>query len=419
MKIVILNKNQFDDYSNNHPLHTYFQSSMYGDLMEKTGFKVDYYGFTDDNNNLIGATLMITQKLIGSHKFAYCPRGFLLDYENRDLLNEVTQKFKKYLSRQKFVFLKIDPPVINNKRDQDGNIIPSPYSNDTIPFLQKIGYTYYGENRFFGTLKPRWNAILKLSGTSESLFNNFDKNVKNKIRKAESRGIEVVQGNIQDLEVFYSFIAKKHYRKLNYYKALAEAFKDKFELYFARLNTNKYLENIKVLYNEETQINEELNSQIQTGNLNGNSLQKLTNKKLTSDKLIAIYKKELDNATELFQKKPNGIIIGVTSIIVQNNHISMLIEGLNPTYSLFYPTYLTKWCIIDKYSKMSNMMYFDMNAITGYFSDNNKFRGLNEMKLGFNSEVTEYVGEFDLIINQFMYSLYSSTKVGNRNLKGK
>ena len=419
MKIVILNKEQFNSFSLNHPLATYYQTSMYGDLMQKSGFNVFYYGFTDDNNRLIGATLLLSQKLFGSYKFAYAPRGFLLDYNDRNLINEVTQKFKKFLSRQKFVFLKIDPPVINNKRDQDGNIIPSPFSNDTIPFLQKIGYTYYGENRFFGTLKPRWNAVLKLSGSSDTLFENLDRSVKNKIRKAKSRGLEVVQGNIQDIEVFYSFISKKHYRKLNYYKALAESFGNAFELYFAKLNTNKYLENIKVLYNDEIKNNEDINLEIQNAGINNSITQKLTNKKLTSDKLIAIYKKELDTATDLFQKKPNGIIIGVTSIIVENNHIALLIEGLNPAYSLFYPTFLTKWHIIEKYSKLSNILYFDMNAITGYFSDNNKFKGLNEMKLGFNAEVTEYIGEFDLIINQFAYNIYSSTKLGNRNLKGK
>ena len=419
MKIVILNKEQFNSFSLNHPLATYYQTSMYGDLMQKSGFNVFYYGFTDDNNRLIGATLLLSQKLFGSYKFAYAPRGFLLDYNDRNLINEVTQKFKKFLSRQKFVFLKIDPPVINNKRDQDGNIIPSPFSNDTIPFLQKIGYTYYGENRFFGTLKPRWNAVLKLSGSSDTLFENLDRSVKNKIRKAKSRGLEVVQGNIQDIEVFYSFISKKHYRKLNYYKALAESFGNAFELYFAKLNTNKYLENIKVLYNDEIKNNEDINLEIQNAGVNNSITQKLTNKKITSDKLIAIYKKELDTATDLFQKKPNGIIIGVTSIIVENNHIALLIEGLNPTYSLFYPTFLTKWHIIEKYSKLNNILYFDMNAITGYFSDNNKFKGLNEMKLGFNAEVTEYIGEFDLIINQFAYNIYSSTKLGNRNLKGK
>jgi len=30
------------------------------------------------------------------------------------------------------------------------------------------------------------------------------------------------------------------------------------------------------------------------------------------------------------------------------------------------------------------------------------------MKLGFNSIITEYIGEFDIILNNFTYNLYKS-----------
>ena len=34
---------------------------------------------------------------------------------------------------------------------------------------------------------------------------------------------------------------------------------------------------------------------------------------------------------------------------------------------------------------------------------------LNESKLGFNSTITEYVGEFDIVLNSFAYNLYKKT----------
>ena len=65
---------------------------------------------------------------------------------------------------------------------------------------------------------------------------------------------------------------------------------------------------------------------------------------------------------------------------------------------------MTKWFVIEKYSKLG-AIYFDLNAITGFFGDSNKFQGLNEMKLGYNADVTEYVGEFDLVINRRVYNI--------------
>lgn len=416
LKIVLLTKEQFDNFSYSHPLHTFYQTSAYADLMAKYSYNINYYGFINDSNNLIGATMMLSQKLIGNHKYAYCPRGFLINYDDKNLVMEVTSKFKKYLSKQKFVFLKIDPPVINNKRDKNGNIIQSAYTNDTIAFLQKIGYNYFGDNKFFGTLKPRWNALLKVTGSSETLFENLDRSVKNKIRKAQSRGIEIIQGTPNDIPVFFSFVEKKHYRKLDYYQNFAASFGDNFELYFAKLNSEVYLKNIKILYEEELAKNEQYNLEIQQASLNNNINPKITNSKITSDKLLAIYKKELITASELFEKNPNGIIIGAGAYIIQKYGVSMLIEGLNNNYKLYYPTFAIKWYVIDKYAKLG-AVYFDLNAITGYFEDNNKFKGLNEMKLGFNADVTEYIGEFDLIINKNYYRIYHNTKFLNKVLR--
>lgn len=416
MKIVKLSPEQFDNFSNSHPLHTYFQTSSYGNLMRSDGFEPFYYGFINDQNTLIGASLVLVQKLFLGYKYAYAPRGYLIDYDNKDLIIDVTNKMKKFLAKNSIIFLKIDPPVVNNKRDKEGNILQSPYTNDLIPFLQKIGYNYFGDNKFFGTLKPRWNAILKVTGSAETLFKKFEPTVKNKIRKAQSRGLEILQGNHQDIETFYRFVSKKHYRKLAYYQKFAESFKDNFELYFARLNTEKYLTNMKQIYENELQKNEELNSEIREAGLNNKISKKLTNSKIQSDKVLAIYKKELETASALFTKYPSGIIISATSIVVEKHGIELVIEGQNPAYKLYYPTFLTKWAIIEKYAKLG-AIYFNLNAITGYFADNNKFKGLNEMKLGFGAEVTEYIGEFDLVINSTIYSIHKRSKLGKKAIK--
>ncbi len=414
MKIVLLTPSQFDSFSNVHPLHSYYQTSMYGNLMERCGYKVNYYGFVDDNNNLIGASLILEQKLFLSYNFAYAPRGPLIDYDDKNLITDVTEKLRKFLSKNNCVFLKIDPPVVNNKRDKDGNIVPSNYTNDLVSFLPRIGYVYFGDNKDFGTLKPRWNAILKVVGSSETLFENLSDSTRNKIRKAQSRGVEILQGNANDMEVFYKFVAKKHHRKLNYYKDFADCFGNNLELYFAKLDPQIYLKNIKFLYEEELAKNERLNMEIQK--ISSSRSNKIINSKMTSDKLISVYKKELLNASKLLEKNPKGVLIGATAVIIGKHEVSLLIEGLKQDYSLFYPTFLLKWFIIEKYSKLG-AVYFDLNAITGYFGDDSKFKGLNEMKLGFNADVVEYIGEFDLVVNKGIYKLYKKFKFGSKALK--
>ena len=237
-------------------------------------------------------------------------------------------------------------------------------------------------------------------------FKNFDDKTRNKIRKAQSRGVEIFEGDREkNIKLFYSFIARKQPHNLTYYKNFAESFNKNFEIYFARLNTEKYLQNIKKLYEIEVEKLENLNSEIQAKSVTNEITEKLMNEKIESDKLVATYKKELQDASKLFEKYKTGIIIGTIGIVLDRNGVEFLIDGQNPAYGLFYPLYLLKWHIIDKYAKQG-AVYFDLNAITGYFGDNNKYRGLNESKLGFGADVTEYVGEFDLIIKPTLYKWY-------------
>lgn len=418
MKIVSLTPQQFDFFSYNHHMHSFYQTSMYANLMSNYNYVPSYYGFVDNEGKLIGATMMISQNILGKYKYAYCPRGFLIDYDNKALLKEITTKFKNYLDKKNYLFLKMDPLVINNKRDKEGNIIPSPYSSDLVPFLQSIGYKYYGENKYFGTLKPRWNAILKVTGSSVTLFKNFDDSTRNKIRKAQSRGVEIFQGTENNIKLFYSFIARKQSHNLAYYKNFAACFGKNFEIYFARLNTEKYLTNVKKLYEIEMLNLEKLNNEIQEKSLTNSISDKLMNLKLESDKLVATYKNELQEASKLFEKHPEGIVIASCAVVLDRNGVEFLIDGQNPTYGLFYPIYLLKWHIIDKYAKQG-AIYFDMNAITGYFGDNSKYRGLNESKLGFNADVTEYIGEFDLVIKPTIYKWYCESKFFRKLMKKK
>ena len=67
---------------------------------------------------------------------------------------------------------------------------------------------------------------------------------------------------------------------------------------------------------------------------------------------------------------------------------------------------------IMNYYKNENLSFLDLNGITGDFTKNNPYKGLNDFKLSWNPKVFEYIGEFDLIINQTKYSLlWSSNKL--------
>ena len=77
-------------------MHSIYQTSEYGYTMHNQGFESIFIGLID-NNNILAASLILIEKRKG-FKYAYAPRGFLIDYNNYNLLENFTTLLKKYLS---------------------------------------------------------------------------------------------------------------------------------------------------------------------------------------------------------------------------------------------------------------------------------------------------------------------------------
>ena len=129
------------------------------------------------------------------------------------------------------------------------------------------------------------------------------------------------------------------------------------------------------------------------------------NKKMESDRLITTYKNNLLAATDLLKSNPDGIYIAGTMIIKYDNAAYIITEGMDEEYGYLNPNTLIRWQLINDYNEQ-NIKYLNLNGVVGDFENQNEYSGLNESKLGFNTIVTEYIGEFDLVLNSFMYNWY-------------
>ena len=161
------------------------------------------------------------------------------------------------------------------------------------------------------------------------------------------------------------------------------------------------------MYESELLNNEQLAEQIQSYPPNNKERANILNRKMESDKLVSTYKNNMLMATELLKKYPDGMIIGGAMVINFDNAAYILTDGFNENFSSLNASYLIKWQMIMDYNALG-YKYLNMNAVVGEFEKKNPYSGLNEMKLGFNTLVTEYIGEFDIVLNNFTYNLYKS-----------
>lgn len=406
MKIVKLSSAQFDRFASTHRYRNYFQTSMYANVMIKFGYHAQFLGMVNDDNKLMGATLIIYKEVFMGNKIAYAPHGILFNYEDLDNVKEMTQKLKKVLGKQGFMLLRIDPYVPLTIRDYEGNIMNfNNKGNNIIDNLTKSGFNYKGKTLYFETEKPRWEALVLLQKDIREIFTKIDKRTRNKIRKASNSGIEVVKSEERDVTDLYNFVGKKEKKPLSYYKTLVDKFESNIEIYYAKINTETFLINSRRNYEKEVEYNETLAEKVQDMNLDPKERNGYLNKKMESDKLITTYKNHLLKATDLLKSNPDGIIIGGAMVIKYDNAAYLISEGIDESYGYLNAGYLLKWQLINDYN-LQGLKYLNLNGVVGDFENENEFSGLNESKLGFNAIITEYIGEFDIVLNTFAYNWY-------------
>ena len=409
MKIVKLSAEQFDKYASQHRYRNYYQTSEYARVMVKFGYRAQFLGIASDENQLLGATLIIYKDAFMGNKIAYAPHGILFDYEDLENTKEFVKVLKKTLSSQGIMFLRMDPYVPLTIRDAEGNTMNfNNKGNDIIENLTKAGFKYKGKNLYFETEKPRWEALVLLQRDIRDIFNKVDKRTRNKLRRASNSGIEVIKDETKDINTLYRFVSKKEKKPLSYFKTISECFDSNIDIYVAKINTETFLINSRRNYEKELEFNEQLAEKVQDMSLDMKDRETYLNKKMESDKLITTYKNNLLKATDLLKSNPDGIPIAAAMVIKYDNAAYLFTEGIDEEYGYLNAGTLIKWKLIEDYNDQG-FKYINLNGVVGDFENQNEYSGLNESKLGFNSIVTEYIGEFDIVLNSLMYNLYQKT----------
>ena len=435
MRIVTLTPEDFDAYAKDHDLANPWQTSNFGKAAEALGYSTMYLGF-EDGMAIKGVTLLLTKVAYLGQSVSYAPRGPLIDYEDYSFAEEALNCLKKYLNSNKIMSFTMDPPIILSIRNKYGEfkqinsgvdkkldaimnggeiLKANPYARDIVNFLlKKMGFDYRGQNLFFEGILPRWYAITNLPVNSRTLLSKIDKRTRTKLRKAAKLGVEILKDETRDLNAIYEIAQQKFDRPIEYYVNLMNN-NPEAEIYIARVNSEKYVNNSKILYEREIERNELLNRVIQEKNAIGTNISRLINQKMESDRIISNFKEHLVNSTQALKDYPNGRIVAMCIVIKDKNNVTIFEDGYLKQYSDLNALYLLRWKIIEHYSN-SNLRTFNFGEITGGFDPRrNPLHGLNEAKLGLRGSIMEYIGEFGIMTNKAMYNLYQTTS-GNHQV---
>lgn len=379
---------QFNTFVIHSDQNNLFQCTPWADV--KNNWEHLYASVTKEDK--IIATAMVLIRHLPMHKtLFYVPRGPIMDYDNHELVSFMLDHLKKEAKKRHAIVLRFDPAVLSCKYAyKDRNEQHEFHHQDVIDYLKSIGCRHKGFTvNISEATQPRFNAEM-------DVMPDYREHLEHKtakcIRAAEHKGIEVYEGK----EYIHDFAKAMHYtevrkqialRNEDYFKNLMDVYGDHAICMVTKLNFKKQLKKLEESIQDiQTQLSSETIKKKQKNLL----LQQLKNDETEHDKLKKDYERE---------GKDEVITCGILAVY-NESLMELFYMGNNPDYLRMYSSYLLYAKCLDRCVDLG-IEHCSFGGIEGTLDD-----GLTLFKSNWIMNVEEYIGEFNIVLDPFMYKMF-------------
>ncbi|MBX2998114.1 MAG: peptidoglycan bridge formation glycyltransferase FemA/FemB family protein [Caldilineaceae bacterium] len=166
------------------------QSWEWGEIKMQTGWQAERYAVTGSDGTPRAAFQFLWRQPIAQLplRVGYIPKGPVLDWEDDEAVDAVLARIEDLCRAQGCLFVKIDPDVAEGERT----------GRRLRALLHKRGWRFSPEQIQFKN-----TAYTDLTVDEESLMMAFKSKWRYNVRLAERRGIEIREGDGEDLRAFY------------------------------------------------------------------------------------------------------------------------------------------------------------------------------------------------------------------------
>ena len=424
-KFVEINSSEIDKFNESDRKGHIFQTSYWAEL-KKDWKKKFIAGYDNDNNMVITATILLRKAPYINKYMGYIPRSFTCDYNNKKLLIEFTEYLREFAKKNNISFITIDPDIHLKENEEvlsEGNEIKN--------FLKSLGYKNT-DSKNFEAIQP--NFVFRLPLPTEgnkmdikkAVFKKFSSKTRYNIKVAEERGLSV---EVYDKETLNEDVLDRFHeimvttgKRDNFLVRHREYFKDMIDYLYPHCR----LYMVKYSYeNDFNRLSEKLNKQEEAKTKSINKIEELKVKldaETDEDKKSRIEKKlndqdkrlkEAERQIEGFKKKISDIepfkgqeIYLSGSIYLYYGNKAWYLYGASENILRdTMPNFAMQWSMICDSIDLGCDLY-DFRGVSGDLNPENPLYGLYKFKKGFNGNFVEFIGEFDIVVDNGIYTLY-------------
>lgn len=407
MQIKELTNEEFQTFTDNYPISSVFQTPEYAMVMNKQNYDTFYLGMVDDYGNIVAASLILVE-LLGKFQYAYAPRGYLLDYQNEELVKDFTKQIKKFLSSKNIMAIKICPMIVRSIARKEGKEKTAIEAYEkTYHMLKKMNYYHLGYNHFFEAFKPRFEAVIDLDPNVSQMFQKIRKEFRTKIRMSDRNGVRIYRGASENLSFFYQMTKEKYARDQKYFQEVLDQYgkRNMVDIYFALLDTKHFLVNAQKALQKQSIATNKITEIIFKNR--GKASNRLIARKIVEDNKLQEKKRELVYATNLLNRHPEGIILACSMVVKQRGEAYLLMDGYDQKYKRLNAKHLLIWKLMEKYAS-EGYKVFNLGGIADPSNPGN-YKGLNDFRLGFGAVAKEYIGDLEYVTSKPLYMMYRNT----------
>ena len=384
---------RYREFESKHEKSHFLQSYEWGQFCKNAKGQIPcYVGMEDNDGNLVASCLILLRRTPFGFSYGYAPRGFVLDYSNKDVINEFTNYLKQYMKDNKIIYIKFDPDIKYQDIDDDGNKIDGGKNNyELYNYMLSLGYKHTGFYKLYEGNQPRYTFRINLKKSWEEIEAKFNKSFMKSVKRSYSYNL-IVDNDVK-VEDFYRLIQSNSSKddfdphSLEYYKIFSkEMAKDNNMKYFnISIRPKELLDNI---CKEIGKLNKELD----------------VNKKKEADIKNKITR--LEKEKEVFSKidKDEVCVCSLICTYTKNRAWSLYIGSDDLANFTFAVTRSYYEAIKDAYN--NGYEFFDLFGTPG--DPNTKYKNLaklHDFKRKFGDEYIEFIGEFDLVNNKLLYKM--------------
>jgi peptidoglycan pentaglycine glycine transferase (the first glycine) len=394
VELLNITDKMHDEFVMRHPSGDLLQLTSWAGSKELTGWYSRRIAVGRDGK-VEGTALLLFKKVPKTFfTMCYASRGFVCDYEDREVVKALLGEAKKIAADEKSYTIKIDPDI------------PAEGNAETIEYLKSLGFKHHGltDGMSKDVIQPRTTMVTDVSVDDKALLQSFERNNRTKVRNSLRAGTTVYKAGREELSDFVKLMKETGKRDgfltrdITYFESLYDNLNPEghMELFMVKLMPG---EAVRSLENDIEKVNKDIRKaeKIKDEKKKQNQFDNLNSR-------MAKIQAQLENMNEIKSSHPDGVLLS-GALYAQSGHKSYYLYGASSNdFREFLPNHHMQWHMM-QYAREHGAESYDFGGVSVEPDKDDEHFGLWQFKKVWGTEVSDKIGEFDYVTNRPLYTM--------------